>query len=106
MTWTLLSRSMSLPADPLHVALHRDLLHGHDLAVLDHHQPRSVSRPMVLVRVGEGRGDAPRVPFPEGLERLLHSFPRRGRARALYVLGGHERPQPAAHVRPGTRGVR
>src|SRR5262245_66580469 len=97
MTWTLFSRSIGLAllTDPLHVALHRDLLHGHDLAVLDHHQPRAIGGPMVLVRVGERRGDAPRVPFLEAFERLLHAFAGRVRARGLDGLGGREAPTPA-----------
>src|SRR5919109_2948403 len=110
MTWTLLSRSIApaaarLLADPLHVTLHRDFLHGHDLALLDHDETRPVGRTMILARVGEGRRDAPRVPLLEGLQRLLHALAREVRARALDGFGGHERPQPAAHVRRGVRVV-
>src|SRR5262249_41341104 len=53
---------------------------------------------MVLDRVGEGRGDTPRVPLLETLERLFHALTGRIRTRSLDSLGGHERPQPTPHI--------
>src|SRR4029453_10128433 len=103
MTWTLFSRSIvpnrSLLADPLHVTLHRDLAHEGDLAVLDQDQTGAVGGAMVLVGIGERRGDAPRVPLLEALERVLHALAGRIRPGPLDGLGGHEGPQPAPHVR-------
>src|SRR2546427_11777761 len=73
---------ISLP-DPLHVALDGDLAHLRDLAVLDHDEPGTVGRPMVLVGVGEGRRQAPGVEVLEGLQRLLDRLAGRVRPRPL-----------------------
>src|SRR5262245_2841069 len=59
-----------LLADPLHVAVHRDLAELHDLAALDGDEPRAVGGPMVLARVREGRGDPPRIELLQALEPL------------------------------------
>src|SRR4029450_1393215 len=97
MTWTLFSRSIVpkrvLLTDPLHVALHRHLAHEGDLAGLDQPQAGAVGGAMVLVGVREGRGDAPRVPLLEALERVLHALAGRVGPGPLDGLGGHEGPQ-------------
>src|SRR5713226_6693698 len=68
---------LALLADPFHVALDGNLAHLDDFAVLDLDEPRSVSRPMVLAGIGEGRGEAPRVELLEALEGVLHRLARR-----------------------------
>src|SRR5262249_16685283 len=92
-------------ADPLHVAVHRDLTHGHDLAVLYQDPPRGVGRSMVLGRVRERRRDPPRVELAQALERLLERLARQRVTRALDRFDGHDHPQPAAHVRRRVRVV-
>src|SRR5713226_574844 len=92
-------------ADPLHVAVDRHLAYLHDLAVLDHDEPRPVGRPMVLVRIRERRGEPPGVELPQGLQRLLDRFARRHVAAALDRLDGHDHPQPPPHVGRGVRVV-
>src|SRR5262245_3471076 len=72
--------ALSLP-DPLHVAVDGDLAHLHDLAVLDHDEPRPVGRPVILARVGERRGQTPGVEVLETLQRLLDRLACRIRAR-------------------------
>src|SRR5438128_6398976 len=61
-------------ADPFHVAVDGHLAHRHDLASLDHDEPRAVGRPVVLARVRERRGDPPGVELPQALERLLEGL--------------------------------
>src|SRR6266849_5265656 len=70
---------LALLADPLHVALDGDLADLDDLAALDLDESRAVGRPMVLVGIGEGRGEPPRVELLEALEGVLHHFARRVR---------------------------
>src|SRR5262245_38399336 len=119
MTWMLFSRSIApfrsvtwrpppaadLLADPLHVAIDRDLAHRYDLAALDHDEPRAVGGPMVLVRVGERRRHPPGVELPQGLERVLDRFASEVGAGALDGLDRHDHPQPPTAVRRGVRVV-
>src|SRR2546426_12697491 len=99
MTWILFSFSIrpSLP-DPLHVALDGNLAELRDLAVLDHDEPGTVGRPMVLVGVGEGRRQAPGVEVLEVLECLLDRLAGWVRPRPLDRLCRYDHPQPPAHI--------
>src|SRR5713226_1439942 len=101
MTWILFSRSIRpspLLADPLHVALDRNLAHWHHLAALDHHEPRPIRRPMVLAGIGERRGQAPRVELFQALQGPLDRLPGRSIPGPLDPLDGHDDPQPPPHV--------
>src|SRR6266567_7393678 len=75
-------RARSLP-DPFHVALDGDLTHLHDLAALDHDEPRPVGRSMVFGGVGEGRCQPPVLEVLQSLQCLLDRLAGRVRPRPL-----------------------
>src|SRR5438445_596387 len=83
------SSTCSLP-DPLHVAVDGYFAHRHDLAALDQDEPGAIGRPMVFARIGEGRGDAPRVELVQGLQRFLDRLAGQRVARALDGLARHD----------------
>ena len=105
MTWTLFSRSIvpsrGLLADPLHVALHRDLAHRTTLpSLIITRRARLVGRWSSLVYVKGGV--IPQVSHSLRLSSAFLTTLAGGvGARPLDRLDGHDCPQPAAHVGRG-----